>query len=144
MTMFSRSKAWALGLLITTFLAGLLAGAGTQRVLDARERRDGRRGPRIGYVERLSAELALSTGQQDTVRAIVERTRPAMDALWRTVRPTYDSLRTAMQAEIRGVLTPEQQARFGQLIEESERRERFRRSGNRTDTTDLSKHDTTH
>lgn len=120
--MFNRSKAWALGLLATTFLVGLLAGAGTERLLEGREQ--SRRGSRSrpGYVERLTTELNLSPIQQDSVRAILERTRPAMEGIWRSVRPSYDSLRAVMQQEIAAVLDPAQRERYQELIREWERR----------------------
>jgi len=120
--MFNRSKAWALGLLAATFLTGLLAGAGTERILEGNEqsRRGGRQRP--GYVERLTADLDLSPAQQDSVRVILERTRPAMEGLWRSVRPTYDSLRAAMQQEIAAVLEPAQRERYEALIRDWDRR----------------------
>jgi len=120
--MFNRSKAWALGLLVATFLVGVLAGAGTQRVLEGRDqsRRAGRSRP--GYVEHLTAELKLTPTQQDSVRAILERTRPAMEGLWQSVRPSYDSLRAAMQQEIAAVLEPAQRERYQELIRDWDRR----------------------
>lgn len=120
--MFNRSKAWALGLLAATFLAGLLAGAGTERVIEGRDqsRRGGRSRP--GYVERLTSELGLSPTQQDSIRAILERTRPAMEGIWRSVSPRYDSLRAAMQQEIAAVLEPAQSERYQELIRDWDRR----------------------
>jgi Spy/CpxP family protein refolding chaperone len=127
--MLNRSKAWALGLLTATLLTGLLAGAGAERLLDARE--GSRRGRRPGYVERLTADLNLTMAQQDSVRAILDRTRPAMEALWRSVRPSYDSLRTAMQNDISSVLDSEQRASYQQLIEKWDRRRNGDRSRDR-------------
>lgn len=139
--MFNRSKAWALTLLGAMFLAGLIAGAGTQRLLGARDRSDERHGRRrMGYVERLTQELALTATQQDSVRAIVGRSRSSMEAVWRTVRPAYDSVRSAMQQDIVRQLTPEQEAAYRALLEEWERRRR--EGGDRSNSGDRRDKDT--
>lgn len=127
--MLNRSKAWALGLLTTTLLVGLLAGAGVERLLDARQ--GSRRAHRPGYVERLTADLNLTPTQQDSVRAILDRTGPEIEALWRSVRPRYDSLRAAMQDEIRGLLDEAQRASYDSLIERWDRRRGGDRSRDR-------------
>lgn len=135
--MFNRSKAWALTLLGAIFLGGLIAGAGTQRLLGARDRDDQRHERRrLGYVERLTVDLGLTAPQQDSVRAIVDRTRSSMETLWRTVRPAYDSLRASMQQQIAAQLDAEQRDAYRQLIENAEKRRRERESGERSGSRD--------
>jgi len=60
----------------------------------------------------LRRELDLTPAQEDSVRAIFERHRPQMEALWRDMRPRFDSLRAAVEAEIAAQLMPSQRTRF--------------------------------
>ena len=59
------------------------------------------------------------------MQAIFARHRPQMEALWREMRPRFDSVRTAISGEISAQLTPAQRTKFQAL----ERRmdERLRR-----------------
>ncbi len=121
--MFNRSKAWALALLAVVFAAGLGAGWTMQAWAD--QRAGGRR-PRgaSAMVDRLTRDLALTTVQQDSVRAIVERSKQAFDALWREVHPRYDSLKQRTRTEISAQLTPAQRERYLQLIAAREHQHR--------------------
>jgi hypothetical protein len=67
----------------------------------------------------------LTPAQEDSVQAIFARHRPQMEALWRAMRPRFDSVRTAISGEISAQLTPAQRTKFQAL----ERRmdERLRR-----------------
>ncbi|MBI1967736.1 MAG: periplasmic heavy metal sensor [Gemmatimonadetes bacterium] len=123
--MFNRSKAWAVALLVAVFVAGAVAGWGLQAWADSRNGGRGR-GPRglDATVNYLARELELTPAQRDSVRAVFTRRKAAMDALWQAVHPRFDSLRTVMRAEIRAYLTPTQQARYREMIEEMERRHR--------------------
>jgi Spy/CpxP family protein refolding chaperone len=73
----------------------------------------------------LKRELELTPAQEDSVQAIFARHRPQMEALWREMRPRFDSVRAAVNAEISAQLTPAQRTQFQEL----ERRmdERLRR-----------------
>lgn len=93
----------------------------------------GRHGPGRGhwrgperYVRMLDRELKLSPAQEDSIRAILERSSGRMDSLWREMRPRVDSFRAAIRAEIRSQLSAEQQAQYGRLTErlDSARRQR--------------------
>lgn len=127
--MFSRSKAWALALLGAVFLAGVAAGWTLQAWADGGYGgRDGRRGARhtVAYLTR---ELHLTGVQQDSVRIVIERHRPAFDALWREMHPRYDSLKARVRAEIAAQLTPEQRERYQQLLAAREHQHRKADSG---------------
>src|SRR2546430_14339198 len=99
--MLNKPKLAAVGLLAAVFLAGGLAGWGGHA---AAERDDagmrGRRGP-AALVAYLSRELALSTPQPDSVRAIFERPPPETDSLWAQVRPRFAAIKARMRAETR-------------------------------------------
>jgi Spy/CpxP family protein refolding chaperone len=142
---FSRSKAWAIGLLIGVFVAGFAAGAaiqdavGTSRTVaqppapagsageEARRpgsREGGRRGgpggpglARRSYSAYLAERLQLSEAQRDSVGAILQRHRQQMSAIFRAVRPQVDSLRAVIAAEIMRQLTPEQRVAFQALVD---------------------------
>jgi len=48
----------------------------------------------------------------DSVRAILQRHRTRMPAVWGTVRARCDSTRAQMDSEVARQLTPEQQAKY--------------------------------
>jgi hypothetical protein len=72
----------------------------------------------------LARELGLSAAQQDSVQAVFERHRPQMEALWREMRPRFDSLRVTVDSEIAVQLTPAQRARFAELTKRFDGRHR--------------------
>jgi Spy/CpxP family protein refolding chaperone len=63
----------------------------------------------------LKRRLDLTPTQVDSVRAIFERHRPQMEALWREMRPRFDSVRAAVDAEIGAQLTPAQRVKFEEM-----------------------------
>jgi hypothetical protein len=81
--------------------------------------------PGEGFVALLTEELALTPSQQDSVRAILARRQPSMDALWEEIRPRVDSVRTIIRGEITPHLTADQQPKFAALTArlDAERRE---------------------
>jgi Spy/CpxP family protein refolding chaperone len=114
--MLTGSKGKAALLLLLAGLVG--AGLGAWVALALGPHGPGRghwHGPE-GYVRLLDRELDLSPAQQDSVRAILRRSSGAMESLWAAVRPRFDSLRTMIRAEVRAQLTPEQQARYQDLV----------------------------
>jgi len=127
--MIPRSRLGAVGLLIAAMSFGALVGG---IAVSAAEHRDG--GPvahqhgRDGVMARLTEELALSGEQQDSIRAVLNRHRPAMDSMWQEVRPRFDSVRAVMRGEIRVQLSTDQQAKYQQLIERREREQRERKN----------------
>jgi hypothetical protein len=130
--MFSRSKAWAVALLATVFLAGGAAGW----VVGSRSARPFPRmgrGP-DGMAEYLARRLDLSANQRDSVQAGLARHHAEMQAIWRTVRPRLDSLRAVVNEEIRVQLTPVQQERYTRLLAELEHQHERHRHRDSTTT----------
>src|SRR5688572_16272236 len=106
----TRSRTGALLLLIAAFILGGLVGGAATTLADR-----GRHPRRPSYVERLTAELALSAAQQDSIQTLLARHQPAMDSLWETIRPQFLSERQAIRNAIGALLTPEQQAKYAAL-----------------------------
>ena len=112
--MLNRSTTWAVLFLVATFAAGLAVGAGGRALwvryasAAAPERA---RGLDRMMVE-LNDELHLDPAQRDSVRAILQRHRTRMTAVWETVRPRFDSMRAQMDSDVARQLTPEQQAKY--------------------------------
>jgi len=129
-----QSPGWAVATLIAVFAAGGLVGWGVARAGHGHRGGGGGgpgdgppwgRGGRNGPAAFLNRELDLTPAQEDSVQAIFARHRPQMEALWRAMRPRFDSVRTAISGEISAQLTPAQRTKFQAL----ERRmdERLRR-----------------
>ena len=78
-------------------------------------------------LDRFSSTLKLTPDQRSQVAAILETKRQKMDALRAEIRPRFDELRASTGAEIRRLLTPEQQQRFDVMEAEWDARvKRFR------------------
>src|SRR5207244_2117087 len=97
-----------------TFAAGLAVGAGGRALW---VRRTSAAAPERArgldrMMDDLNVELRLGPGQRDSVRAILQRHRTRMTAVWETVRPRFDSMRAQMDSDVARQLTPEQQARY--------------------------------
>jgi len=128
--MLKQSTGWAVAALVAAFLAGGLVSWG---VASHAGRGRGSGGPgwgrdgggRSGPGGFLKRELELTPAQEDSVEAIFARHRPQMEALWREMRPRFDSVRAAVNAEISAQLTPAQRTKFQEL--EHRMDERLRR-----------------
>src|SRR6184192_1464696 len=112
--MLNRSTTWAVLFLVATFAAGLAVGAGGRalwvRYASAAAPERARGLDRM--MDELNVELRLGPGQRDSVRAILQRHRTRMTAVWETVRPRFDSMRAQMDSDVARQLTPEQQAKY--------------------------------
>jgi hypothetical protein len=119
--MVRQSTGGAVGTLFAAFVAGGLVSWGISAPLRGASRADwpgagpDRAGGALvgpgwgpGFRWVVTRRLALTDAQQDSVRAIFQRHRPRAEALWRQVRPEFDSLRSAVDSEIRTQLTPAQ------------------------------------
>ncbi len=112
--MLNRSTIWAVVFLVATFAAGIAVGAGGRALWVRRASAaspDRERGLDRMMAE-LNEELRLDPAQRDSVRAIIQRHRTRMTAVWETVRPRFDSMRAQMDSEVAGQLTPEQQGKY--------------------------------
>lgn len=119
------------GMVLGIFVLG--AGAGGAAGFAVANKRlaevlDGGR-PTLGDARRMEAlarELDLSREQRRQVRAIMERhreeNRQMMEAMFEKCGDDLQGLRSRVDGEIRGVLTPEQAQRFGELMAKRGRR----------------------
>jgi Spy/CpxP family protein refolding chaperone len=115
-----RARTVGVAIVAIMFGVGALTGAATMRVVDgadtpASERRDAKKRPDLFETLQLTAE------QRVQVDAIMERRREEVDAFWKQHGPQLRAIMDSARAEMRTVLTPEQQA-----IEEQFRAERRR------------------
>jgi hypothetical protein len=105
----------AAALLLAAFVAGIGLGAIGSRWLGLHGwRREGRATP-AHAVDMLSRRLGLRPAQEDSVRAIFERRKPAFDTLWRDVGPRIDSLEQSVSREIEAQLDPDQRTKYAEL-----------------------------
>lgn len=127
----TRSRTGALALLVAAFVFGALVGGAATSMADRQSHKAKGDRPRPTYVERLGAELGLTTGQMDSVRAVLQRHQPAMDSIWESIRPLMASERQSIRNHITALLTSEQQAKYLELQrQDSLRREERERSRN--------------
>lgn len=64
------------------------------------------------YVELLEDELELTEVQEDSLRAVLSRHRQKIDAMYAELGPRMDAMRDTIRADVRRLLTPEQQQRY--------------------------------
>jgi hypothetical protein len=121
--MFTQSKAFAIGLLIAVFVAGIALGAVGIHWTAGRHAPPPR--PRVGYADRLAQQLQLTPVQRDSVAAILQNFDPKMRAIFTRVQPQMDSLRQELRNAIKAQLTAPQQTTYQQLLDRE--RERFAR-----------------
>lgn len=83
---------------------------------DRRMRRD--------FMERFGEELALTDDQSAEIESILSQSQERTRELWEQVAPKMRDEFKATQDAIHGVLTPEQQARFEELMKKRRRGDR--------------------
>ena len=99
-------------LLVAVFVAGALVGGVVCRL---RPPMGGGRDPG-GMIQHLTRELDLSRPQQDSIKAVLERWRPAMDSAWAEVRPRIETVRDSIRSDIATHLTAEQVAKYEAML----------------------------
>lgn len=128
----TRSRLSATLLLLAVLMLGAVLGGVAVSVAEHRGKVPGRQGHgREGFLSRLTEQLDLSGPQQDSIRGVLSRYDPAMDSMWREVRPRFDSLRTVVRAEIRSHLNQDQQRMYTEMLEKRDREYRQRRANDR-------------
>ena len=115
--------------ILPAFVLGLVFGAAlgswAHRTAVRRFAGDGHASKRM--LEKFSKELKLDAGQKEAVRVILESRRDEMKAFRQETHKKFDALRLAMHADIKKILTPEQQTRFAGMAArwESPRKRRW-------------------
>ena len=116
-----RVRMQGLLLLALAFGSGVLGGMALERVravrtwraVAARGRPD--MGPmgagRLAFFDR----LGISDEQRERIRGILEASRPLTDLILQNSMPRLSAIHDSVRAEIRAVLTPEQQERFDEM-----------------------------
>ena len=66
-------------------------------------------------LDRFSSGLRLTPEQRTQVGALLETKRQKMDTLRAEMRPRFEEVRQSTQADIRRLLTPDQQTRFDEM-----------------------------
>lgn len=121
----ARLKIWLA--LLSVFALGAMTGGALDRVHCMRSQH-GARGRHEGRADRffqeLQNDLALTDEQSNSVRRIIDETRNEYHMLRQEVRPRYDAIRQRERAEIRALLSVEQQQQFDQLTERIDARHR--------------------
>jgi Spy/CpxP family protein refolding chaperone len=66
-------------------------------------------------LNRLEKKLKLTPEQKEQVSSILNASRQKVDGLHNEVRPRFESIRSETDAQIRAVLTPDQQKGFDEM-----------------------------
>jgi Spy/CpxP family protein refolding chaperone len=107
------------------FLLGILAGGAGTFFLGARLM-----GPQGGaarrerMLRRMTRDLDLNDSQASQIRAILEETGAKMRERRQQHRPEFEAIRSESHDRIRKVLTPEQTAKFEEMLKKFEEKRR--------------------
>ncbi len=80
------------------------------------------RPPKEVIVRRLTHDLSLSDAQVQQLRPIVEQSMRKYSALQAQIGPQFRAIREESRKEIRQILTPEQAAKFDELVRRLDQR----------------------
>ena len=139
----SRTRVWFSLFVLAVFCVGLAAGAILGRRFAPPQRAGdapgfmgpGGRGPGgrppspARLIDRLDRELQLTDEQRASIQTILEARREPLERVQREVRSRMEQEQREFQAEIRKVLTAEQQPKFDRWLEQDRSRGRGRRGG---------------
>ena len=107
---------------VLTFILGMIAG-GAATVFYAWNWGHWHRPFRMErVVRRMAKDLQLTDPQVQQLRQIMDETMKKNQALQSAVRPQFDAIREESHSRIRQTLTPEQTAKFDEMVKRFERR----------------------
>jgi len=118
-----RSQWNAVALLLAVFVAGGAVGAGVwaaTRDGRAPARREGNRGERQSYADRLARELVLTPAQRDSVDRILDAYQDSMAVMWDEMRPRMDAVRASIRTDIAALLDTVQLPRYQAYMQRSD------------------------
>ncbi|HKV75333.1 MAG TPA: periplasmic heavy metal sensor [Gemmatimonadales bacterium] len=108
----TRSTRSAVMLLLAAFVLGAAAGVAGVALFGPDTSYRPRRPDPERYQKKLVRELGLTKDQQDSVHAILQLHRPAVDSAWHEAETRGETLRAAIRSEIARQLTPDQQRKY--------------------------------
>lgn len=120
------SKNLALMFLLGATLVGGVLGFSADRILVADRLCDTGKSDRAPK-ETLASKLGMTAGQQSTLDSLLDIRRRDIRTVLDPVQPALDSIGAHTNAQIRAMLSPEQQVTWDQLRSEAQERERARR-----------------
>ena len=110
-------------MLVTFVLGGVVGAAGAYWSAPYAFHRHWERGQfQTRMLQQFSSKLHLTPAQRTQVAAILEAKRQRIKTLRADIRPKFEDIRTSASAEIRVLLTPEQQKKFDVMQAEWEAR----------------------
>lgn len=135
--MIHRQSLLAALLLLAIYVAGGISALALERVVRRDDSRFSRSFPRPGpggdfrpttgpgpgdqegfYANVLARRLDLSTEQEEQIRAVIQEKRKQMDEVMQNLRPEIEARFQEMDAQIRALLTPEQEQAFEEFVDE--------------------------
>jgi Spy/CpxP family protein refolding chaperone len=115
----NRSKGYALMFLLGAFIAGGALGFSADRAMRGGHGRE--RGGRVNR-QRMAEELKLTPQQRASMDSLIDLKHRQIMALYKPVRPQLDSIATlarvvgdSTHAQIKRLLSPDQQAKFDKM-----------------------------
>jgi Spy/CpxP family protein refolding chaperone len=113
-----RPKEIAIAMLVAALVAGGAMGYSAGHLVAARENAPGEHGAMRHYV---AAQLDLTPAQEAGMDTILDARHREMTRLIAPVQPQLDSLRGAARKQIMTLLTPAQQKKFQDLIQQRDK-----------------------
>lgn len=110
--------------LLVAFALGAAAGSWAQRMKGPRHRMGPPSAEKL--VAKLDRALSLDASQRTAVLALLEKRRPEAEALHKDTFGRMEALRRSVNAEVRTLLRPDQQAKLDAFNERMEARRRRR------------------
>jgi Spy/CpxP family protein refolding chaperone len=108
--MIANSKNKARTIILTAFILGVLTGVGGMSLVRRGDVLG--RGGRPPMIEDITREVGLDREQRAQVEAILKQTRQESHHIFKPIEQQMLDLRARTRAQIRALLTPEQQARY--------------------------------
>jgi Spy/CpxP family protein refolding chaperone len=114
-----RIRVLAILALVVVFAAGMAAGVATMRMLAGRAAEEADSAPGLPVLApgaRILDGLNLTERQRAAIDTIVARHRAEAAQIWRDVQPRFLAIAASARAEIRAVLTDEQNREFDRRL----------------------------
>ena len=142
--MVASARKWMGVTLVATLVIGMGAGILVDRfvlasTVHSRARDMDRRGSGEHrergqqMVERLRSGLDLNDDQAARLEEVMNQNHETANEFWKNSRQEYEALRQQFRADIRGLLTDDQQGKFDEMVAEYESKNRKNREGRRGD-----------